>query len=138
MHQQEPSWRSINWCNIIKIILHMNQHSRCIDTNLTCCLWHVLSKREKIIVISFWHFVIPRGRKFFHGGRILQWRRSFWCKIKEGETFCQRDFCFQISLCYDMLYCHQCQRGRLLKTIIQLYVIFDVTKNVKPLPSSQW
>ena len=25
--------------------------------------------------------------------------------------------CFQISFCYDMLCCHQCQRGRLLETI---------------------
>ena len=34
--------------------------------------------------------------------------------LKEGEV-CWT--CFQISFCYDMLCCHQCQRGRLLDTI---------------------
>ena len=38
----------------------------------------------------------------------------------------------KISLYYDMLCFHQCQRGRLLKIVIQLYVFFDVTQNVKP------
>ena len=35
---------------------------------------------------------------------------------------------FQILVCYDMLCCHQCQRGRLLDIIIQLCVVFDVTQ----------
>ena len=29
-----------------------------------------------------------------------------------------------------MLCCHQCQRGRLLKTIIQLYIAIDVTQSL--------
>ena len=37
-------------------------------------------------------------------------------------------FCSQISVSYDMLHCHQCQRGRFLDKIIQLCVVFDVTQ----------
>jgi hypothetical protein len=34
----------------------------------------------------------------------------------------------KICLYHDMLCCHQCQRGIFLDTIIQLYVVFDVTQ----------
>ena len=44
-------------------------------------------------------------------------------------------FCSKISLYYDMC-CHRCQRGRLLKIIDQLCIVFDVTQNVKSLPVS--
>ena len=45
-------------------------------------------------------------------------------------------YALKISLYHDMLCFHQYQRGRFLKIIVQLYIVFDVTQNVKPLPIS--
>ena len=57
------------------------------------------------------------------------WKEKFLCNsLTEGDywkrenflLFCKenwRRMYFQISFCYDMFCCHQCQRGRLLDTI---------------------
>ena len=57
--------------------------------------------------------------KFLHKGRVCYLRGRL---LKEGE-FCLTKTCFQISFRHEMLCCHQCQRGRLLDS-----VVFDVTQ----------
>ena len=51
--------------------------------------------------------------KFLNIGRLL----------KEGEVCYLVGLVFKISFCYDMMCCHQCQRGRLLDNIV-----LDVTQ----------
>ena len=66
-------------------------------------------KEGEYTVISFWNF---QNNKSLCKRERLLWQRDF------GEVLC-----FQISSCYDMLCCHQCQRGRFLDS-----VVFDVTQ----------
>ena len=84
----------------------------------------MLSKRESFTIISLWNFFKIKSllcNSFTEGDYCKRENSS----ILEGELLCwhivlpyKRKTYFQISFCYDMLCCHQCQRGRLLDTIV--------------------
>ena len=104
--------------------------------------WVVLSlacvvKEGEFTVIYFLKFIYTRGRVYCFPSKIsyresLLWKREIladnWSLNWQRRRKRSNKFFSQISVCYDMLCCHQCQRGRLLDTIIQLSVVFDVTQ----------
>ena len=127
MHQRIPKWKSICWCSQIW------KHCIWISTKGTLQFIQVLLslafvvKEGEIYCHIFLKFVwiVDFAMKFLHKGRVCYLRGRLLKEgesiILEGELFCWHIVlirtCFQISFCYDMLCCHQCQRGRLLDTI---------------------
>ena len=74
-------------------------------------------------------FVVKEGEIYCHIFLKFVWKEKFLCNSFTKGDYWKREnfflvFCkenwrtyFQILFCYDMLCCHQCQRGRLLDTI---------------------
>ena len=95
---------------------------------------HIISEIFKFVYsrgrVYFLSSITVKGRAYHERGRFFQITKVWTGKGKEkDEIYLMKIlFCSQILVCYDMLCCHQCWRGRLLDTIIQSCVVFDVTQ----------
>ena len=110
MHQRIPRWKFICWCS------QFWKH----------CIWICTKGTLQFIwVLLSLAFVVKEGEIYCHILLKFVWKRKLLCNsFTEGDYWKRENFlvywrkmCFQISFCYDMLCCHQCQRGRLLDTI---------------------
>ena len=118
MHQHIPSKKSICWCSKIR------KYCIWISTKGTLKFsWFLLSLacvvKEGEFLLSYLSeiclrrrvfYVIPSQREITERGRV--------CYLIEKIVQKKKGTCLQISFYYDMLCCHQCQRERLLDTII--------------------
>ena len=109
------SWRSNSWCIIVKGILQMNQYLRDIDiirivVFVLCCQRgrSLLSYLSEIFLLQKWRSSMKRCQR----GRMNLVEDCCRHKVTNREHLV-----FKFSLCYDMLCCHQCQRGIFLDII---------------------